>query len=528
MSALIGRHGHGGGGRGHGGRRFFGGGGGGWGGWGWPWPLYTYPAYPYPYPWQQQPYTYFDVESSETMGAAVAALSPGADGLSCEMDLDGEMHLHVAICVDGRRHETSIDLSGLLCDIAERASRAHAARGASPAATDAAVQDVTTKTARAVQSAGTLLVGALYDRHLQEVTAGFWDSLKSAYRTASSPVTWFNKKVAQTIQKVPGLKKAVTMAATAVATAYGGPAAGAAASRLAGPIIDSSAETGGDPTMLFEKTKQDAHQHSGGDPKVAQAISHAQNAITQTAAAYTLKDMAQNAGAGDPEANQQIAAIREAAQAGDSAAARAVQLLAEIQGAPPDAPAATVGAASNPAAFNIHELRDLAFDGAARTRAARGFGDTVVFVLSRYGQFSVPFNTSTEALHYVYRVDPRSISYLAVVDVTDPSYPTLLHEHSFHHPTHHPAYPGVQTRYHGTPVAAQAPGTGTTTSSGAILPFALAAAAGALGGIWASNRSWESNLLDGALHGRTIRWHDRPIYVPAPGMSPASTTTGCM
>ena len=98
------------------------------------------------------------------------------------------------------------------------------------------------------------------------VMGGWLDSLKSVYRTASTPVTWINKNVAKVLQ-TPGIKEVVTTAASVVATAYGGPAAGAAAAKLVGPIIDSSAETGGDPTMLFEKTKK----ASGHDPKVVQA-----------------------------------------------------------------------------------------------------------------------------------------------------------------------------------------------------------------------------------------------------------------
>jgi len=480
MSALIGRHGHGGGGHGGGGRgrRFFGGGGGwgGWGGWGWDWPW----PYAYPYAYGQPSYASYEYESDESVGAAVAALAPGADGLACQMTMGPDLRLHVSILVDGRRHETSVDLSSLLCDIAEKASRAHAWRGGSAPSAEAAVRDMTAQTANAVKSAGAILVGALYDRHVGEVCGGFWDSLKSAYRTVSTPVTWFHKAVAKTIQKVPGLKQAVTVAATAVATAYGGPAAGAAASRLTGPIIDSSAETGGDPTMLFEKTKQDAHRASGGDPKVAQAITHAEKAITQTAAAYTLKSLASSASAGDLDSARKIGEIQQAAQAGDSASARAMQILSEIQrasadGPPPGSPGPGYPATSvGLSGVDLDYLRELAASSAARARLTHGSGEAVVFVLSpAHGQFAVPFDSRMEAVRYVHHVDPRSISYLAVIDVSDPGSPFLLAERSF-------GGRGLDAY-----LAAHGPAAGApTASSGAFLPFALGAAAGAFGGAW--------------------------------------------
>ncbi len=160
--------------------------------------------------------------------------------------------------------------------------------------------------------------------------AGFFDTLKSAYRTVSTPVTWFNKQVAKVLQ-TPGIKQAVTAVATGVATIYGGPAAGAMAAKLTGPIIDSTAETGGDPTRLFEKTKQKALEKHAVDPKSAQAVEHAHKAVMQTAIAFTLQALAAEASRGDPQAIRQIGELQQAAQAGDATAARAVQVLAHFQ-----------------------------------------------------------------------------------------------------------------------------------------------------------------------------------------------------
>jgi hypothetical protein len=329
MSALVGRRGGGGRGRRGGGRRFFGGG----GGWGWGWPAYPV-AWPYGYP---SPYGYPPTDPSvgdgggSSVGASAAAvLAPGADGVSCQMSLGSDLRLYVSVVVDGQTHETSVDLTDLLCRIAEGV-----ARRTGGAATEGAARDMAARTERVVRSAGELVVGALVDRHVATVSAGFWDSLGSgaltAYRTVSTPVTWFHKKVNQTIRDNPALKQIVVTAASAVATAYGGPAAGAAAAQFAPSIIDSSAETGGDPTMLFESGKKKAADASGGDPKVAVAISHAEKAITQTMAVAALSQLADDAAHGDPEAIRQVEELRGRAQAGDQPSIRAMAVIAEAQ-----------------------------------------------------------------------------------------------------------------------------------------------------------------------------------------------------
>jgi hypothetical protein len=167
------------------------------------------------------------------------------------------------------------------------------------------------------------------------VVGSFWDSLGggvlSTFRTVSTPVTWFTKKVNETIRDNPALKQVVVTAASALATAYGGPAAGQAAAAFAPSIIDSSAETGGDPTRLFEGTKKQAGQASGGDPKVDQALTHAQNAVTQTMAVATLTKIADDASRGDAEALRQINELRARANAGDQVATRAMAVITGTQ-----------------------------------------------------------------------------------------------------------------------------------------------------------------------------------------------------
>jgi hypothetical protein len=54
-----------------------------------------------------------------------------------------------------------------------------------------------------------------------------------------------------------------------------------------------------------------------------------------------------------------------------------------------------------------------------------------------------------------------------------------------------------------------------TTTTGALIPIALAAAAGAYGGARWSNRSWENQLREGARRGDNVYWNDQLIYVPS-------------
>jgi hypothetical protein len=245
--------------------------------------------------------------------------------MTFDFDVDSSMCLHVAICVDGQCYEASTDLSAVLSEIARRIA-SEQKRG-----NDDASRDMSDQTDQAVESAGHMLVGALFDEHVGEITAGFFDSLKSAYQTVSTPVTWFNKQVFKVL-KYPPLKAAVTTAASAVATAYGGPAAGAAAAQFVGPVIDSSAETGGDPLKHFEDAKKEAVTQSAS-PEEAQAtiaaIDTAKTAIAQTAAAYHLTGTASAAASGDGQAAAKIAQLEQAASSGDSGAIQAMKIIAQ-------------------------------------------------------------------------------------------------------------------------------------------------------------------------------------------------------
>ncbi len=267
------------------------------------------------------------VVSGNELFSLLPILAPGSEGMTFDFDVDDGMCLHVSICVDGQCYEASTDLSAVLAEIAQRVAASRGSGSEDPQA----VQDVGDQADEAVESASQMLVGALFNEHIGEITAGFFDSLKSVYQKASTPVTWFNKQVFKVLQ-YPPLKKAVTVAASAVATAYGGPAAGAAAAQFVGPVIDSSAETGGDPLKHFEDAKKEAVAQSSS-PEEAQAtvaaIDTAKTAIAQTAAAYHLTGTASAAAAGDGKAAEKIAQLERAASSGDSGAIQAMKIIAQ-------------------------------------------------------------------------------------------------------------------------------------------------------------------------------------------------------
>jgi phytoene dehydrogenase-like protein len=191
--------------------------------------------------------------------------------------------------------------------------------------------------------------------------------------------------VGKTLQKFKG---PISVAAGAIATVYGGPVGGMAASQLTGPLIDSLAETGGDPTEFVKGIKK----ASGGDPKVDEALALAQRAASHATAAYHLTDTADRAVAGDRDAARKVAEIDSLAGSGDLAATQAMQIIvqalaAKFGGASANtvsggfAGVAGPSSRSNRSRGRLRELRREAQD-AAREAIAQfgGSGGVVGFV----------------------------------------------------------------------------------------------------------------------------------------------------
>jgi len=293
--------------------------------------------------------THQAAQEDAMVGAARALAEPGNElvsllpvigprsGISCCMDFDATGHLlRVTVTVDGQTYQACTDLSAELYQIAQGVSAehdaAHAAYGASPppaSASPAAVSELSARADEVVKSAGLALVGALYDQHANWISGGWFDSVTDAVSWIASPVSKITAPVGKVVGKtLKQFKGPISVAAGALATVYGGPAGGMAASQLTGPLIDSLAETGGDPTEFIHGIRQ----ASGGDPKVSEALALAQRAASHATAAYHLTDTANRAAGGDPSAARKVAEIDSLAGAGDLSAVQAMQIIAEALG----------------------------------------------------------------------------------------------------------------------------------------------------------------------------------------------------
>ncbi len=158
------------------------------------------------------------------------------------------------------------------------------------------------------------------------VVGSFWDDVKDAVLTVTG-----TKATNQFIHD-NHLEGIVGLAGQAVATYYGGPAAGAAAKAL-GPTIMSLG--------VDDKQKAQAAQVA---PQMAQAVDAAHGAIAHTGTAYHVAQIVSDAKAGNPQAQQALANLRARAHSGDRKARRALhaarminqaQQQTAVPGAPP-------------------------------------------------------------------------------------------------------------------------------------------------------------------------------------------------
>jgi hypothetical protein len=250
-------------------------------------------------------------------------LAPATGGALVETRFDDRQVMHVKICVDGKCYATSMDLAPAITMVMQKIARAHQGMHLPQPAPLIVVDKVQT----AVGAAKDAIVGALIARHIDVASGGWLDDIKGGLTkvvntTLKLDVLGIHKVASGLVKK---LKVPITGAATAVATVYGGPLAGAAAAKLVGPIIDQTAEFG-------KKTKHPdvvaAEKAAQTDPVAAKALKSAQDAVAQTIAAYHVKDTAQKAEAGDPAAKQKIVDVAQSAERGDPAAKAVADLIA--------------------------------------------------------------------------------------------------------------------------------------------------------------------------------------------------------
>lgn len=160
------------------------------------------------------------------------------------------------------------------------------------------------------------LVGRLVNEYQNDVVAGWLDDIGHAVKSAAvgvkDGVLAVHHAVATTVQKFKG---PITVVATAVATAYGGPVAGAAAAKFCGPIIDGMAEIGKKDDHPAQQQLAAATQQAKADPKTAAALAAAKAAVANTVAGYHIKQTLANAASGDPNAKAAVADLAQKAQA---------------------------------------------------------------------------------------------------------------------------------------------------------------------------------------------------------------------
>ncbi len=403
-----------------------------------------------------------------------ALLAPGASGVTMQLALGADGRLRASICIDGECYEGTADLSAVLARIASGIASYHASLHAAPPSSvpprdpdDAAVS----ATNSAVEAAGDALVGALIDQHSATISAGWWHSITHAISDVHHAVT-------KTVQK---FKLPITAAATAVATVYGGPAGGAAAAQLTGPLIDAAA---GDFGKGNTKAVLDAaHAAAQRDPRAAQALASAHKAVADTAAAYHLTATAADAAGGDTAAARKLADLDQAAASGDLAAQRALEVITQAFSAASngDAPTTTggtlvpfaLGAAAGIGAHawwrrhHDHKARRAAeatarpepappaaaaaprsapaatageVVGAAITTLRRAAKAAVLAAHERHGGTAFGyvqdgqapsirrFATLDDADDWFGKLDPRRYLYAAYFDATDPTWPSPINE----------------------------------------------------------------------------------------------------
>lgn len=166
----------------------------------------------------------------------------------------------------------------------------------------------------------------------QPVVGGFWDDVGDAVLTVTG-----TKATNQFIHD-HGLEPYVKFASQAVATYYGGPAAGAAAGAISPMVMSLGVE---------DKNKAAAAQHDvqgvtamaqQHSPQMAQAVDVAKGSIQGTATAYHVDHLLKLAKGGDQRAQRALSRLRGLAAAGNPAAQKALQAVgvihqAQMQGA---------------------------------------------------------------------------------------------------------------------------------------------------------------------------------------------------
>jgi hypothetical protein len=239
-------------------------------------------------------------------------VAPATGPISVKKTFDDHQVLHVEICVDDKCYRTSMDLAPAIEMVMTKLAQWHKAQHA-PTPSTAIVGAIE----GAIDAAGNAMADTLICHHGTVMMGGFFDDVGSA--------------LGGTLRQ---LAPVISTVATSVATYYGGSAAGAAAGQLAPVVTNLQAnllDPKGSPKTraAAQQTLQYVNQVAQGDPHAAQALAAAHQAVRDTAVAYHVKGAVDKAVAGDPVAQQNVAAVVQAAEKGDPVAKSTYEVIVQ-------------------------------------------------------------------------------------------------------------------------------------------------------------------------------------------------------
>jgi len=257
-------------------------------------------------------------------------VAPATGGISVRKELDDKQVLHVEICVDGKRYQTSMDLAPAIALVMQKLARWHEGEHAQKAASVPPVVPVVVGCVdSAVGEAVNAIVGELIGCHCGTICGSFLGDIagvvKGAAHGIASAAGKLSGGVASTLKKLKGPigAAAATAAASAAMAIPGvGPFVAPIAGKLANDLVQSAA---GDPHA--QKQVAQAQQQAKTDPTIALALETATKAAANAAVAHHVQDTAKQAVQGSPLAQQMIAKVVADAQQGDPAAKAVVDLI---------------------------------------------------------------------------------------------------------------------------------------------------------------------------------------------------------
>lgn len=232
-------------------------------------------------------------------------------------------------------------------------------------------QEVVAAIDRAVAEARNSMVKSLVGQHISTVSSGWFDKLKHAAGSAVRGVgkVAHSKAIVATLKKYKGpIASAAGLAAGSAAGLIGGPAAGLVANKLANSLTHAAAGDGS-----AKKALEEARSDAMRDPKLANALGHAEKAVAATTAAYHVAETARAATSGNQDAAAEMNKLADAAQQGDKAAQVALQLAQTATSATDGTPAAQV---SGDYEIMMREVAKKAMRNAHRQRGGKFAGET--------------------------------------------------------------------------------------------------------------------------------------------------------